>query len=194
MRVWQSSCVGVFFFLKGRNKPGPPSQGSFLHCRPANIKINTVTQVTSLVQPKTPWRQCSQPSAIFKCLSSGLHPRLRLVKKFGQKKMHLPYVCKSGKLSAPFPSGSQEKGSKKGSSSSFKSAIQDSNSSLVLNPKSRSSANILFFLCGPVGAPIARMGADVAFGIRVISRCIVHERTNAWNCACLRSAAGGHPR
>lgn len=108
--------------------------------------------------------------------------------------MHLPYVCKRRKSAAPFPSGSQEKGGTKDSSGGFKSAIQDSNSSLVLKPKSRSSANLLFFLCVPVGAPIARMGADVAFGIRVISRCIVHERTNAWDCACLRSAADGHPR
>lgn len=82
----------------------------------------------------------------------------------------------------------------KSSSGGFKSAIQDSNSSLILEPKSRTSANVLFFLCGPVGASIARMSADVAFGIRVISRCIVHERTNAWDCACLRSAADGHPR
>lgn len=115
-----------------------------------------------------------------------------MIKKVGQKDAS-PICVKAAKQPRPFHRIPRKR-NEKGSSSGFKSAIQDSNSSLVLNPKSRSSTNILFFLCGPVGAPIARMGADVAFGIRVISRCIVHERTNAWDCACLRSAADGHPR
>ena len=43
---------------------------------------------------------------------------------------------------------------------------------------------------GGTVAPVAH----VAFGIRIISRCVVHERTNAWDSACLGSTIGPRRR